>query len=114
MALLREEARAILQFALIAADAGPTTRARAAAAVKVKIGRAARHIAEQAVQLHGGMGVTEELSIGAYLKRVLRFELTFGSVDHHLQRYAGLARTQGVLAHGLITDAPAPARAAAG
>jgi len=114
MALEREEACAILQYALIAADAGAVARARAASAAKVRIGRAARYIAEQAVQLHGGMGVTEELAIGAYLKRVLRFELMLGSADYHLQRYARLARAHGLLAQGLIDEAPAPARGAVG
>ncbi len=101
MAVLREEARAIALYAMISADAAPAQRARAASAAKVKIGRAARHIAEQAVQIHGAMGVTEELNIGAYLKRALTFELLFGSVDHHLRRYAALARAEGFIGDSL-------------
>jgi alkylation response protein AidB-like acyl-CoA dehydrogenase len=85
-----EEARALALLATLRADASPAVRGRAASAAKVKVGRAARHIAEQAVQLHGAMGVTEELQIGAYFKRVLVFDLLFGSVAHHLERYAGL------------------------
>lgn len=114
MALEREEARAVMQYALIVADGDAVARARAASAVKVKIGRAARYVAEQAVQLHGAMGVTEELAIGAYLKRGLRFELMLGSSDHHLQRYAQLARAHGLFAQGLISDGHTPARSAIG
>jgi alkylation response protein AidB-like acyl-CoA dehydrogenase len=101
MAVLREEARAIALFAVMNAGAPPAQRARAASAAKVKIGRAARQIAEQAVQLHGAMGVTEELNIGAYLKRALTFDLLFGSADHHLRRYAALAQTEGFIGDSL-------------
>ena len=93
MAVLRAEARALALAASLKADASPEERARAASAAKVKVGRAARKIAEEAVQMHGGMGVTEELNIGAYLKRILVFDLSFGSVEHHLYRYASLSRS---------------------
>jgi alkylation response protein AidB-like acyl-CoA dehydrogenase len=92
MAVLREEARALALLASLKSEASPDERARAASAAKVKVGRAARRIAEEAVQMHGGMGVTDELNIGAYLKRILVFDLSFGSVEHHLDRYGSLAR----------------------
>jgi enoyl-CoA hydratase len=57
---------------------------------KAKIGKCARFVAEQAVQLHGGMGVTEELDIGAYFKRLLAFDTLFGSSAHHIRRHAAL------------------------
>ncbi len=47
-------------------------------------------MAEQAVQLHGAMGVTEELDIGAYFKRLLAFETLFGGSTHHYRRHAAL------------------------
>jgi hypothetical protein len=91
MAIACEEARSLALLAALRADAEPALRARAASGAKAKIGKAARFVAEQAVQLHGGMGVTEELEIGAYLKRILAIEIAFGSTAHHLRRYASLA-----------------------
>ncbi len=79
MAIACEEASAI---ALRAALIGDSSSARAA---KIKVSRAARFVAEQSIQLHGGMGVTEELNIGAYFKQLLAFEMSFGSARHHAQ-----------------------------
>ena len=60
------------------------------AEVKAKIGKCARFVAEQAVQLHGAMGVTEELDIGLYFKRLLAFDTLFGGSAHHYRRHAAL------------------------
>jgi alkylation response protein AidB-like acyl-CoA dehydrogenase len=65
-------------------------RAKAASAAKVQIGKAGRLIGQDAVQIHGGMGMTEELRVGHYFKRLTMIETTFGGVDHHLKRYAAL------------------------
>lgn len=92
MAVKIEEARASALHAILAADAEPVTRSRAASSAKVKVGRAGRFVAEQAVQLHGGMGVTEELNVGAYFKRLMAIETIFGSPDFHLQRHVELSR----------------------
>jgi alkylation response protein AidB-like acyl-CoA dehydrogenase len=62
-------------------------RARACAAAKVQIGKACRFIGQNAIQLHGGMGMTAELAVGAYFKRATLIESAFGSTDHHLARY---------------------------
>ena len=94
MAVRIEEARASALNAVLMADADPVTRARAASGARVKVGRAGRFVAEQAVQLHGGMGVTEELNVGAYFKRLMAIEIVFGSPEFHLQRYAQLPRLQ--------------------
>ena len=87
-----EEARAMAARAalLVGAETDPTQRSLAASGAKVKIGRCARNVAEQAIQLHGAMGVTDELDLGLYFKRLLVFEALFGSVDYHLQRHAKL------------------------
>jgi alkylation response protein AidB-like acyl-CoA dehydrogenase len=61
-------------------------------AAKATIGRAARFIGQNAVQLHGGMGMTEELAIGHYFKRLTAIQFEFGSTDHHVARYARLTR----------------------
>ena len=61
-------------------------------AAKATIGRAARFIGQNAVQLHGGMGMTEELAIGHYFKRLTAVQFEFGSTDYHVARYARLTR----------------------
>ena len=92
MAVKLEEARASALNAILNVDADPLARARAASSAKVKVGRAGRFVAEQAVQLHGGMGVTEELNVGAYFKRLMAIDVIFGSPEFHLQRHARLSR----------------------
>jgi alkylation response protein AidB-like acyl-CoA dehydrogenase len=67
-------------------------RRRALSAAKVIIGQAGRFIGQQAVQLHGGMGMTEELVISHLFKRLTAAELMFGDTDTHLQKYAQLTR----------------------
>ncbi len=66
---------------------------RAASAAKAKIGKCARFVGEQSIQLHGGMGVTEELEVGAYFKRLVAFDTLFGGSAHHYGRHAQLGRT---------------------
>jgi alkylation response protein AidB-like acyl-CoA dehydrogenase len=83
-----EQARsmAMLVAARMACDA--EERRRVASAAKVRIGQAAKFIGQQAVQLHGGMGVTDELPAAHHFKRLTMIELTLGDVDHHLERFA--------------------------
>ena len=66
-------------------------RAKASAAAKVQIGKACRFIGQNAIQLHGGMGMTDELAVGHYFKRATLIESAFGSTDHHLARYEFLS-----------------------
>jgi alkylation response protein AidB-like acyl-CoA dehydrogenase len=56
----------------------------------VKIADAARHISQESVQLHGGMGMTEELKISHTFRRLTALAQRFGDADHHLERYAAL------------------------
>jgi alkylation response protein AidB-like acyl-CoA dehydrogenase len=83
-----EQARsmAMLVAARMVCDA--EERRRVASAAKVRIGQAAKFIGQQAVQLHGGMGVTDELPAAHLFKRLTMIELTLGDVDHHLERFA--------------------------
>ena len=90
MAMQCDEARSIALRAALLADAEPLSRSRAASGAKAKIGKCARFVAEQAVQLHGAMGVTEELDIGSYFKRLLAFDTLFGGSAHHYRRHAAL------------------------
>jgi alkylation response protein AidB-like acyl-CoA dehydrogenase len=90
MAMHCDEARSIALRAAVMADAEPIARSRAASGAKAKIGKCARFVAEQSVQLHGAMGVTEELDIGSYFKRLLAFDTMFGGSAHHYRRHASL------------------------
>ena len=92
MSIACEEARSMALRAAIHADSDDAVeRARAVSGAWAKVSRAARFVAEQAVQLHGGMGVTNELQIGGYLKRVLALDAILGGSDHHLRRHAALS-----------------------
>jgi pimeloyl-CoA dehydrogenase small subunit len=66
-------------------------RKKAASAAKVQIGKAGRFIGQAAVQVHGGMGMTDELNVGHYFKRLTMLDTLYGNVDHHLKRYAELS-----------------------
>jgi alkylation response protein AidB-like acyl-CoA dehydrogenase len=67
---------------------GEAERTKAASGAKVQIGKSGRFVGQQAVQLHGGMGMTEELNVGHYFKRLTVIDTQFGNVDHHLKRFA--------------------------
>ncbi len=67
------------------------TRKKAASAAKVRIGQGGRFIGQSAIQIHGGMGMTDELAIGHYFKRLTIIDSEFGNVDHHLKRYTELS-----------------------
>jgi alkylation response protein AidB-like acyl-CoA dehydrogenase len=87
-----EQASAAVYLAVLNLDSEPTARAKAVSAAKATIGRAARFVGQNAVQLHGGMGMTEELAIGHYFKRLTAIQYEFGSTDQHVGRYAELTR----------------------
>jgi alkylation response protein AidB-like acyl-CoA dehydrogenase len=87
-----EQAVAATYLAVLNLEASPDVRARAVSAAKATIGRAARFVGQQAVQLHGGMGMTEELAIGHYFKRLTALQYEFGSTDYHVARYAELTK----------------------
>ena len=87
-----EQAVAAVYLAVLNLEAAPEVRARAVSAAKATVGRAARFVGQQAVQLHGGMGMTEELAIGHYFKRLTAFQYEFGSTDFHVARYTELTR----------------------
>ncbi|WP_431239427.1 acyl-CoA dehydrogenase family protein [Mycolicibacterium aichiense] len=87
-----EQSVAAVYLAVLNLQAEPKVRARAVSAAKATVGRAARFIGQNAVQLHGGMGMTEELAIGHYFKRLTALQYEFGSTDEHRARYAKLTR----------------------
>jgi alkylation response protein AidB-like acyl-CoA dehydrogenase len=65
-------------------------RRKAIAAAKEMIGRAGRYVGQQAIQLHGGMGMTDELMVSHHFKRLMMIEALFGDAEHHLERYIEL------------------------
>ncbi len=60
-------------------------------ALKVMVGQAGKLIGAEAIQLHGGMGITDELDIGHYVKRLVTINTTFGDADYHLQKFSALS-----------------------
>jgi len=86
MAVHCEEAQSILELASLRA-ASPERR-RLVSAAKAQVGRGAKFVAETAVQLHGGVGVTEELQVARFFRLLTCFQAVFGTVDQHLARYA--------------------------
>jgi alkylation response protein AidB-like acyl-CoA dehydrogenase len=71
----------------------PKERAMAASATKSFVGKRARQVAQEIVQMHGGIGMTEELPIGHYFRHLTLYSTLFGSADYHLNRYAALCRS---------------------
>jgi alkylation response protein AidB-like acyl-CoA dehydrogenase len=92
MTIMCEQARSMAILAASRVDGGGTAadRQRAVSGAKVKIADAARHISQESVQLHGGMGMTEELKISHTFRRLTAIAQRFGDADHHLERYAAL------------------------
>jgi alkylation response protein AidB-like acyl-CoA dehydrogenase len=86
-----ESLRSLLYDAAIAHQEGRADRARTSSALKVKLGEAGRFVAHQAVQLHGGMGMTDELAVGHHFKSLLLLNTLFGDADYHLDRYVALS-----------------------
>ena len=86
-----EQAISMTYMAHIKLSEPAADRAKAISAAKVQIGRACKFVGQNAIQLHGGMGMTDEMAIGHYFKRATMIEGEFGSVDHHLRRYETLS-----------------------
>jgi pimeloyl-CoA dehydrogenase small subunit len=84
-----EQARSMACLACVKVDtADAAERKRAVSAAKIKIADACRHVSQEAVQLHGGMGMTEDLKISHTFRRLTMITQTFGDADHHLERFA--------------------------
>ena len=83
-----EQSLSITYMVNLKLDEGEAGRMKAASAAKVQIGKAGRFVGQQAIQLHGGMGMTDELNVGHYFKRLTMIDAQFGNVDYHLKRFA--------------------------
>jgi pimeloyl-CoA dehydrogenase small subunit len=89
MLIALEQARSMAMFAtMMAAEENAAERRSAVSAAKVQIGRSGKFIGQQAIQLHGGIGMTIEYKVGHYFKRVTMIDTMFGDGDHHLRELA--------------------------
>src|SRR5579863_3793058 len=89
MTVEHETSRSMAVLAALTADSHDRgQRRRAISGAKVQIGKSGRFVGEQSIQLHGGIGMTDEYLAGHYFKRLRMIDQTFGDVDHHLDRFA--------------------------
>jgi len=105
MKVKEEEARASCLFATLSLDGSAERRERAVVGAKAKIGRASRSVAQEAIQLHGAIGTTDELSVGGYVKRLLAYEMVFGTTREHLRRYGAIISDPQTASQGLLVAA---------
>ena len=82
-----EQSVSITLMVTLKLDESEAERAKAASAAKVTISKSGRYVGQQAVQIHGGMGMTDELNVGHYFKRLTMIDATLGDMDHHLSRF---------------------------
>jgi alkylation response protein AidB-like acyl-CoA dehydrogenase len=89
MVISYEQARSMACLACVKVDsAPPEERRHAVSGAKIKVADACRHVSQEAVQLHGGMGMTEELKVSHTFRRLTMIGQTFGDAEHHLERFA--------------------------
>jgi pimeloyl-CoA dehydrogenase small subunit len=95
MVVALEQARSMMMLAtMMAGEENAAERRKAISAAKVQIGRSARFIGQQSVQLHGGIGMTMEYKLGHLFKRLTMIDVAFGDADYHLER---LSRGEGLI-----------------
>jgi len=92
MVIAHEQAKSMASLACTAVDAegDPARRKRMVSAAKVRIAEACRHVSQESVQLHGGMGMSEEMKVSHTFRRLTMIAQQFGDLDHHLERFGSL------------------------
>ena len=85
-----EQCKSLLYMATMKHQEGAVDSKKAISGLKYQVGKAGKFIGQQAVQLHGGMGVTDELNVGHYFKRLTTVGTIFGNTDYHLKKYTSL------------------------
>jgi len=89
MMISYEQARSMAYLACVKIDSAEAAERRhVISAAKIKIADACRHVSQESVQLHGGMGMTEELKVSHTFRRLTMLAQTFGDAEHHLERFA--------------------------
>ena len=86
-----EQSVSLTLMATLKLDESDAERMKAVSAAKSRVGKACKFVGQSAIQIHGGMGMTDELAVGHYFKRATMIESQFGSIDHHLGRYERLS-----------------------
>jgi len=91
MVISYEQAKSMACLACDKADSekDPAERKRLVSAAKVRVSEACRHVSQESIQLHGGMGMTEEMKVSHTFRRLTMIAQQFGDIDHHLERFAG-------------------------
>ena len=85
-----EQCKSLLYMATMKHDEDSADAKKAISGLKYQVGNASKFIGQQSVQLHGGMGVTDELNVGHYFKRLTTIGTIFGNSDYHLKKYTSL------------------------
>ena len=88
-----EQAKSILYMAITSNLSDPIERRKAVSALKSRMGQAIKFVGENAIQLHGGMGMTEEYMVSHYFKRATMIGVLFGNVDYHMKRFIDLTQS---------------------
>ena len=91
MVISYEQAKSMACLACDKADSekNAAERKRLISAAKVRVSEACRHVSQESIQLHGGMGMTEEMKVSHTFRRLTMIAQQFGDIDHHLERFAG-------------------------
>ncbi|EUB98987.1 Butyryl-CoA dehydrogenase [Rhizobium sp. CF080] len=104
MAVKCQEARGSALLATLSVDAPRSMRIRGVSGARAKIGKVSRSVAQEAIQLHGAMGFSEEMPVGAWFRRLYAMENTFGTTADHLKRYGEIIRDPAVLSGSLLRE----------
>lgn len=91
IAIACEEARSMTYHATLQLGADPVVRRRAVSAAKARVGQTSLYVGRQSVQLHGGIGTTDELIVSHHLRRLMMLDLAYGNADHHRTLFANAA-----------------------
>ncbi len=90
MFIEQQQAKSIVLMAAMKLDQAEEDSSKAVAAMKSLVGRASRKVGQESIQIHGGIGVTDELDVGHYFKRMTMIEILFGNSDFQTQKFAAL------------------------
>ena len=98
-----EQSKSILYMACTVDLSDATERRKAVSGAKARIGKAIKFVGENAIQLHGGMGMVDEYMVSHYFKRATMLGILFGNEDYHMKRYSKITQADVIK----ITDAKA-------
>ena len=98
MFMEHEQSISMTYMATLKLDEDEVTRKKAVSAAKVRIGQGGRFVGQEAIQIHGGMGMTDELAVGHYFKRLTMIDSEYGNVDFHMRRYSNLSGEEQAMA----------------